>query len=161
MTAEQRAIHDDVLATRGNVAGPFLAWLLSPQFADRAQKLGAFCRYGSSLSLQESELLILHVAARYECAAEQQIHEPVALKAGLPAAVVDAIRAGAMPDLQDERQLVLSECARALVDGKRLPDALYARAVTLLGEPALVEAVGIIGYYAMVAYTLNAFEMKP
>jgi 4-carboxymuconolactone decarboxylase len=67
MTPEQLAIHVEVMSTRGNSSGLILAWLLSPGFAQPAQRLGAFCRYGSSLSLQESELLILYVAAHYAC----------------------------------------------------------------------------------------------
>jgi 4-carboxymuconolactone decarboxylase len=160
MTTPQRAIHDDVLRTRGNASGPFLAWLLSPGLANPAQQLGAFCRYGSSLSLQESELLILHVAAQYACVGEQQIHEPIARKAGLSDDVLMAIRAHEPPPLETERLRLLAEVARGLLVGNRLGDDLYQRAVDLFGEKTLVEVVGVIGYYALVAYTLNAFEMK-
>jgi 4-carboxymuconolactone decarboxylase len=160
MTTEQRAVHDAVLRTRGNAQGPFLAWLLSPGMADAAQQLGAFCRYGSSLSLQESELLILHVAAHYDCPAEQQIHEPIASKAGLPDEVLIAIRCDEVPPLGSARLRILAECARELLVRKRLGDSLYGRAVGMLGEKTLVEVVGIIGYYAFVAYTLNAFDMR-
>jgi 4-carboxymuconolactone decarboxylase len=41
----------------------------------------------------------------------------------------------------------------------RLDEAMYLRGQALFGEKALVEIVGIIGYYTMVAYTLNAFGM--
>ena len=161
MTDAQRAIHAEVLATRGNAQGPFLAWLLSPGLADPAQKLGAFCRYGTSLPLAESELLILAVAAHYRCSGEQRIHEPIALEAGVPSEVVAAIREGRDPPLQGDRERLLFECASALLADKALPDALYRRAVAAFGEKTLVEVVGIIGYYAFVAYTLNAFEMRP
>lgn len=160
MTAQQKAIHDDVLRTRGNVQGPFLAWLLSPGLAEPAQKLGAFCRYGTSLSLQESELLILLVAANYRCPAEQEIHEPIARKAGLPERVLLAIRRGDAAALDTPRLQLLAQCAGELLGRKTLPQPLYARALAEFGEPALVEIVGVVGYYAFVAYTLNAFEMS-
>lgn len=160
MTPQQREIHDDVLRTRGNVQGPFLAWLLSPGLAEPAQKLGAFCRYGTSLSLQESELLILMVAAHYRSPAEQEIHEPIARQAGLSEQAVLAIRRGDTPTLETPRLQLLAECAGELLTGKKLPEPLYARAVAQFGEPALVEIVGVIGYYALVAYTLNAFGMS-
>lgn len=160
MSPAQKAIHDSVLRTRGNVQGPFLAWLLSPGLADPAQQLGAFCRYGTSLSLQESELLILLVAAHYDCAGEQQIHEPIARKAGLADAVLAAIRAHQPPPLETPRLRLLEEVARELLEAKKLPDALYARAAAELGETTLVELVGVVGYYALVAYTLNAFDMR-
>lgn len=160
MTAQQRTIHDDVLRTRGNVQGPFLAWLVSPGLAEPAQKLGAFCRYGTSLSLQESELLILLVAANYRSPAEQEIHEPIARKAGLSEQAVLEIRRGGTPPLETPRLQLLAECAGELLGRKRLSEPLYARTVAEFGETALVEIVGVIGYYALVAYTLNAFEMR-
>lgn len=160
MAPAQRAIHDDVLRTRGNVSGPFLAWLLSPGLAEPAQQLGAFCRYNSSLSLQESELLICCVAAQYECSAEQAIHEPIACKAGLSDIALAAIRAHEVPELPTQRLQLLAEVARELLAHKKIPQALFERAAATLGEPTLVEVVGIIGYYALVAYTLNAFDMQ-
>jgi len=36
---------------------------------------------------------------------------------------------------------------------------MYLRGQTLFGETTMVEIVGIIGYYTLVAYTLNAFAM--
>jgi 4-carboxymuconolactone decarboxylase len=161
LSPAQKAIHDSVLRTRGNVQGPFLAWLLSPGLADPAQQLGAFCRYGTSLSLQESELLILLVAAQYDCAGEQQIHEPIARKAGLGDEVLRAIRARQVPPLETPRLRLVAEVAGELLSSKKIADALYARGVAQLGETTLVELVGIVGYYALVAYTLNAFDMRP
>ena len=70
--AEQKKIYEAIVATRGNVQGPFLAWLLSPGLAGPAQQLGAFCRYQTSLSLPESELLILYVAAHYNCLGDRK-----------------------------------------------------------------------------------------
>lgn len=161
MSPEQRRIHDEVLRTRGSADGPFLAWLLNPGLAQPAQQLGAFCRYGTSLSLQESELLILLVAAHYRCAGEQQIHEPIARKAGLTEEVVATIRAGAAPQLADRRSRLLAELAQELLETQRLSPARHEQGVAEFGEKALVEVVAIIGYYAFVAYTLNAFDMRP
>lgn len=161
MSPEQRAIHDEVLRTRGNASGPFLAWLHSPGLADPAQRLGAFCRYGTGLSLLESEMLILLVASAYDCAGEQAIHEPIAARAGLPDATIEAIRRGQVPAMPTARMDLLAQVAETLTRTRRLPGALHDRAVEALGERTLVEVVGLVGYYALVAYTLNAFDMKP
>lgn len=160
MSPEQRAVHDDVLRTRGNLHGPFLAWILSPGLAAPAQQLGAFCRYGSSLALVESELLILRVAAHFDCPAEQAIHEPIAVKAGLSEKVVQALGRGESPSLATPRLQLLSDCAGELLRENRLTDAMYARARETFGETTLVEIVGVVGYYTFVAYTLNAFDMR-
>ena len=63
MREDQRVVLEDILATRGNLDGPFLAWTLSPGLANPAQQLGAFCRYHTQLDLVESELAILTTAA--------------------------------------------------------------------------------------------------
>ena len=160
MSDEQRCIFDDVVRTRGNASGPFLAWLVSPGLAGPAQELGAFCRYKTSLSLQESELLILYVAAHHTCLGEQQIHEPIANNAGLSDEVLIAIRTHEVPMLETPRLRLLAEIANELLDTKLIRPELYECAIQLLGEKTMVEVVGVLGYYAMVAYTLNAFSMR-
>ena len=47
----------------------------------------------------------------------------------------------------------------ALVSTGRVPDDLYKAAVAELGVRPLVELVALVGYYTMVALTLNAFEI--
>lgn len=160
LTPAQQPVFDDILRTRGNVDGPFLAWLLSPGLADPAQKLGAYCRFGTSLSQVETELLILCVAAHYACTAEQQIHEPIAQRAGLSSETIAAIRTGEVPPLSTTRQRLLAEVTIELLNTKVLQETTYSKASSLLGEVTLVEVVGVIGYYAMVAYTLNAFSFS-
>ncbi|RYF61793.1 MAG: carboxymuconolactone decarboxylase family protein [Comamonadaceae bacterium] len=157
---QQRAIRDAIVASRGSIDGPFLAWLLVPGLADPAQQLGAFCRYQTSLARVELELLILVVAAELRCEAEQQIHEPIALAAGLASQAVDSIRIGHYPDLGPVRLRLLYQVARCLVRKSRIPERLYALAVGCFGEKSMVEIVTVVGYYSMVGLTLNAFEMK-
>src|SRR5690349_7329507 len=63
---EQKAVLQDILSgPRGNLNGPFLGWIFSPELAQNAQQLGAFCRYKTGLPLRLSELAILVTAARW------------------------------------------------------------------------------------------------
>ncbi len=156
---EQRKIFKSIQLSRGNLDGPFLAWLHSPEFASPAERLGAFCRYGTSLSLRESELLILCVAAHYRCDGEQQIHEPIALKSGIDEETIDLIRTLKTPTFEDDRMSILHMMAIQLLRTNRIDEELFDLAKKSFGNQALVEAIGIIGYYALVAFTLNAFEM--
>lgn len=159
LSPEQRHIFDSIKRSRGNLDGPFLAWLHSPGFASRAEQLGAFCRYSTSLSLPESELLILCVAAHHQCVGEQQIHEPIAASAGISSANIERLRTRQVPEFNDQRMTMLYQLACALLAQNRIENDLFQQAEQLLGATALVEAVGVIGYYALVAFTLNAFEM--
>ena len=160
MDPQQQAIYQSVLDTRGNADGPFLAWLHSPGLAEPAQQLGAFCRYDTRLSLVESELLILCVAAHFRCDGEQQIHEPIAIQAGLPEAMVATLREGGWAHLESPRLALLQRLARQLLDDQRIDDATFEAGRRALGTQTLVEVVGLIGYYSLVAMTLNAFEMR-
>jgi 4-carboxymuconolactone decarboxylase len=159
LDASQREVYDTILASRGSLDGPFLAWLHSPELAARASHLGAFCRFGTSLSLRESELLILSVAAHFDCLGEQQIHEPIAIRAGLAAADVERLRNRQVVVFEDERLAILGDLAGELLSRNRIEARTFDRALGLLGKKAMVETIGVIGYYTLVAMTLNAFEM--
>ncbi len=159
LSAEGREIYNSILASRGSVDGPFLAWLHVPKLADPAQKLGAFCRYGTRLAPIESEMLILLVAITFRCEGEWQIHAPMAAKAGLADEVIADIRAGRQPELPPPRLDVLYAFARELLTTQRVTERAFTQALARFGTEGVVELTGLLGYYAFVAMTLNAFEM--
>ncbi|GGO87633.1 4-carboxymuconolactone decarboxylase [Marinobacterium nitratireducens] len=161
MSAEQQRVLDAILSgPRGNLDGPFLAWIHSPELADRAQALGAFCRYHTRMPLRLSELAILVTAAWWQSQAEWQIHEPIARDAGVGEAVIEALRLGQEPEFHDETDRLVYRIGRSLYETRRVDGALYAQARDQFGESALVELIGIYGYYALVAMTLNVFEVR-
>jgi len=48
-----------------------------------------------------------------------------------------------------------------LYKARRVSERTYRRVKDLLGDAATVELTGILGYYALVAMTLNVFRMLP
>lgn len=160
MNEWQKDIFQSVIETRGNADGPFLAWLHSPGLAEPAQRLGAFCRYDTQLDTIESELLILCVAAHFQCLGEQQIHEPIAKEAGLSEDEVSKIRNKRSVSFKSPRMAMLQKFAYQLLDEKRVDNETFEAMHDALGTQSLVEVVGIIGYYSFVAMTLNAFDMR-
>ncbi|WP_069384793.1 carboxymuconolactone decarboxylase family protein [Halomonas caseinilytica] len=161
MAPEQRRVLDTILSgPRGNLDGPFLAWIHSPELADHAQRLGAFCRYGTRLELRLTELAILFTAAWWQSQAEWQIHEPIAREAGVAEAVIEALREGREPTFERDDEALVVRLGESLYTSRRVDEALYAEAVAAFGEPAMVELVGVFGYYALVAMTLNVFEVR-
>jgi len=70
------------------------------------------------------------------------------------------VRHGTPPRLATERLRLLHSLATELLETKRLALALFERAVTALGTKAVVDAVGVLGYYALAALTLNARKMS-
>lgn len=161
MDDDQRRVLQDILSgPRGNLDGPFLAWVHSPGLADNAQKLGAFCRYGTRLELRLSELAILVTAAWWQSQAEWQIHEPIARQAGIGNGVIEALRTHRTPDFERDDECLVYRLGRSLYETRRIDQALYEEATACFGEAGLVELVGIFGYYALVAMTLNAFAVR-
>jgi 4-carboxymuconolactone decarboxylase len=160
-THEQKTVLNEILSgPRGNLNGPFLGWIFSPQLAQHAQRLGAFCRYQTGLPLRLSELAILVTAARWQAQAEWFIHYPIAMQAGLPADIAEAIRAGVDPVFADSDDQLIYSFATELYETKRVSDATYKQAVDRFGHTVVVNLVGLLGYYALVAMTLNVFDMR-
>lgn len=161
MAPEQRRVLDAILSgPRGNLDGPFLAWIHSPELADHAQRLGAFCRYGTRLELRLTELAILVTAAWWQSQAEWQIHAPIARDAGVDEGVIEALQAGRVPAFTRDDEALVYRLGTTLYATRRVDEALYSEAVAAFGEPAVVELVGVFGYYAFVAMTLNVFEVR-
>ncbi|UVH51852.1 carboxymuconolactone decarboxylase family protein [Pseudomonas sp. CBSPBW29] len=161
MDDAQRAVLDDILAgPRGNLDGPFLAWIHSPELAGHAQRLGAFCRYGTRLELRLTELAILFTASWWQSQAEWQIHEPIARSAGVSDAVIEALRQQVQPPFTHEDERLVFQLGKTLYDSRRIDEELYEQAISAFGEPAVVELVGVFGYYALVAMTLNVFAVR-
>lgn len=160
MTDDQRRVHDVIVSgPRGRVRGPLAIWLHRPELAEAAQALGAYCRYGSSLEPRLSELAIITMAQLWQSEFEWWAHKPIALKAGVAADLVEALRKGETPTFSDDEEAIVHAVTCALTNDRRIPDTLYAQAQTVLGSDRLVDLVGLCGYYTLISMTLNAFEV--
>jgi 4-carboxymuconolactone decarboxylase len=160
MDATQRAVAEEAIAgKRGRVPAPLRAWLHSPEFGRRAQKLGEFVRYDTSLPPALSELAILVTARHWTAHFEWYAHKRDGLAAGIDPAVIAAIAERRAPDFSDSEAKLVHDYAKILLATGRVPDALHALAADALGERGVVDLVGIVGYYSLVALTLNAFEI--
>jgi 4-carboxymuconolactone decarboxylase len=162
LNAEQRKVYDAVVAgPRGVVRGPIRAAIHNAELADKWQQLGELLRYRTSLPPRLSELAILVTARHWDCQFEWFAHEPPALKGGVPQAVVDAIRHGKRPKFDHEDEEAVYEYAAQLNATHFVTDAAHKRARDLLGVVGVVELTALLGYYSMVAATLNAHELLP
>lgn len=136
--------------------GPFIPLLASPELMTRLSAVGEYLRYRSPLPPRLRELAILVTAAHWRQPYEWEIHAPIALEAGLPQDVLDALWAGEAPrDLDTEQQAVYDLCT-ALHRDRTIFPALRDRARAALGEQGAMDAIGICGYYALLAMVLNS-----
>lgn len=160
LTPEQRRVYDAVVAgPRGVLRGPLRAAIHNPELADKWQQLGELLRYRTSLPPRLSELAILVTARHYDCQFEWYAHEPPALEGGLAPAVIDAIRHGRRPALDKPDEVAIYDYAIELHEQHFVGEATYKRALDLFGVVGVVELTALLGYYSMVAMTLNAHEL--
>lgn len=157
---QKQVLQEILTGPRGNLDGPFLGWIHSPELAQHAQKLGAYCRYRTGLPLKLSELAILVTAATWQSQAEWHIHLPIAIQAGLSPEIAEQLRTGATPAFQDDDERLIWQFASELYEHKRVSDAVYNAMVERFGLSVVVNSVGLLGYYALVAMTLNVFNMR-
>jgi 4-carboxymuconolactone decarboxylase len=162
LTAEQRALMSAIASgPRGTfkMGGPFFCYLHSPAFGELAQKLGAHLRFGTSIPPRLSEFAILATAHMWKAQYEWAAHEPQALKAGVKPTTIAALRAGREPVSAPKDERALYSFIKELYRSRRAGDRAYRAAHAVLGDAGMVELVGLLGYYAMVAMTLNVFRM--
>lgn len=160
MSGEQREVYDKVInGPRGSFVGPLRAVIHSPELADRWQLLGEYVRYRTVLPEELKELAILVSARRWNSQLEWTIHRGIGEKAGLPLAVLEALRRNEQPVFDDPAQVEIHEYARELQMHGRVGDGAYLAIKERWGERGVVELTAIIGYYTMVAMMLNAHRV--
>jgi len=141
--------------------GPFAVWMHAPQFGQLAQALGGHCRYKTALPPRLSEFAILCTARLWRAQYEWFAHAPMAEKAGVKPKTITDLRTGREPKSAPRDERAIYAFAQELYKTRRVSDRTYRRVRDILGEAAMVELVGILGYYALISMTLNVFRMMP
>lgn len=165
--ADGQAVWDSVIASRGSqtldeqgyLTGPFNAYVHAPDVGRHLDPLGALVRFGTSVDRKLAEVAILTVAARWKTEYEWAAHAQAARERGVEDAVIDAIARGETPPFATDDERTVHEVARQLTQSGRVSDGAYAAARRLLGDSGMVELVSMCGYYTMVSFILNAFEV--
>jgi 4-carboxymuconolactone decarboxylase len=160
LTDQQRRVCAEIAAHRGGaVGGPFTIWIRQVAIADCANQLGNALRVSGELEPRVFELAVLVVARHWSADYEWAVHARAALETGLDRDVVEAIRAGAPPSLVREDERAIYALAKELLETHALSQATYDEALEVFGAEQVIEAVGVVGFYAMAAATLVAFQV--
>lgn len=153
--AQQQAVADFRTARKAELTGPFIPLLRSPEVMTRTRALGDYLRYQTRLGPRHSEFVILMAARSWSQQYEWAVHYPIAIKAGVRPEVAKAIAERRRPDGMTAEEATLYEFCDELMRTQAVGDAAYARMVTAFGEQGVVDTVGIVGYYTMLAMILN------
>jgi 4-carboxymuconolactone decarboxylase len=161
MSPAQRRAHDLIVAgRRGRFGGPFQLLIRAPEICEHAAQLGERLRWGTSLPDRLSELAIISTARFWRAQYEWYAHAPLAEKAGVPSAAIEAIRRGETPSFAQKDEALVHRICSELFKSQRLSDASFEEAIASLGEAGLVEVIAIIGYYTLIGNTLNVFQVQ-
>jgi len=162
-----RALWDSMTESRGagivgpdgGLVGPFNAWVTASDIGQRLVDLGGALRFRMSVDRRLIELAIITTGARWKAEFEWWAHARMAREHGVADEVIDAIARGdAKPCVKDDERVVHA-IATQLGDTGHIDAPTYDAGVALLGGRGMVELVALCGYYTLVSFTLNAFEV--
>ncbi|MDP4595246.1 MAG: carboxymuconolactone decarboxylase family protein [Beijerinckiaceae bacterium] len=157
---ETRGKHLGGVPSSSALAGPWSIFIRSPELMTLTQTMGEYLRYRSVIAGRLSELAILLVARHWTADFEWHAHAKIAANVGIPAAVIEAIREGRIPDELSGDERIIYNYVSEILGSRRVSDTTYARALETFGEHGVVDICGITGYYSMLALTMNAGRVQ-
>jgi 4-carboxymuconolactone decarboxylase len=160
MTPAQREVAAEISAgPRGEVRGPFIAWIHHPELARRLQALGEQLRWKSTLPPQLVELAVLICARRWTCQHEWFMHEKLAREAKLDPRIIESLAKGKRPENLSAEQAAVYDFCKDLHATGRASDAAFEAAKKHFGLEGTLELIALSGYYSLMAMVLNTAGM--
>ncbi len=154
--------YDQVAAMRnGAVSGPYGVLLHSPQAAIRGAALSNYLRWDSAPTPVQRETAILTLAHHLDARVMWAGHVRLGRDAGVREGLIDAIEAGTNADELPAEEAEIVRYVRELFEANRVSDTTFAALHARLGDQGIVDLTALLGYYAFVGATLNAFEIEP
>jgi 4-carboxymuconolactone decarboxylase len=164
LSPEGRAIFDSLADPNGGtlrgLRGPGGITLHSEELARRSRPLNRYLRNEAGLGPRLRELAILATARELDSQFEWTAHEAEALREGVPADVVEAVRHRRPLDAIDPDDAAVIQLAREIFAARKVAPATFSRALALFGRKKLVDLVALMGNYAATAALLTVFDMQ-
>jgi 4-carboxymuconolactone decarboxylase len=152
-------IYDAIAASRGVVGGPWQALLHSPEIAQRTMHLGSYVRFESTLDHKFVEFTALVAARELECKHEWAAHVNHSQKAGVSMETIRAVHAKQATQSFSTEEAQIVSFVREMIHNHRVSEPTFQAIYNRFGEKGMVELTATIGYYAMLACTLNTFDV--
>ena len=160
MTPVQREVAAEITAgPRGEVRGPFIAWIHHPELARRLQALGEQLRWKATLPPQLIELAVLICARRWTCQHEWFMHEKLARQAGLDPQILASLAKGEKPKALSPEQAAVYDFCKDLHATGCAGDAPFEAVRAKFGLEGALELIALSGYYSLMAMVLNTAGM--
>jgi 4-carboxymuconolactone decarboxylase len=159
LTQDGQNVYDAIAQSRGVVGGPWRALLHSPELALRTMHLGSYVRFESTLDHKVIEFAALVAARELDCKHEWAAHVNHAQKAGVPLATVRAVHQKKDVEHFSLEDAQILSFVREMIHTHRVSEPTFQAIYGRFGEKGMVELTATIGYYAMLACTLNTFDV--
>jgi 4-carboxymuconolactone decarboxylase len=159
VAAKDHAVVDGIVKSRGALHGPFTVFLHCPELAGRLAHLGAFVRFEGSLDKRVRVLAAMTVARELDAVYVWGAQTGGARKLDLPESTITAVREKHSRGIPPEDAQIV-EFTRQLIRKHRVDDATVKALQARFGNEGFIELTGVIGYYSMLAMTVNACELE-
>src|SRR5271165_4347368 len=159
VAAKDQPIVDAIVQSRGALQGPFTMFLHCPELAGRLAHLGAFVRFEGSLDMRVRVLAAMTVAREFEAVYVWGAQTGGARRQGVPEMTIAAIRENHSRGVPPEDAEIV-EFTRQLLRKHRIDEASTKALQGRLGNDGFIQLTGAIGYYSMLAMTVNACELE-
>ena len=156
---KDRAIVDAIAQSRGTIQGPFTMFLHCPELASRVAHLGAFVRFEGALDMRVRVLAAMTVAREFEAVYVWGAQTGGARRLGVPEATITAIRENHSRGVPPEDAEIV-DFTRQLLRRHRVDEASASSLRRRFGDEGFIEFAGAIGYYSLLAMTVNACELE-
>jgi len=154
--AQKKAVADYKELRKTDLTGPpWTVLLRDPDYVMPSLELRMHNLNNSALSRKLTEMAILIAARNWTNNYEWNAHNPLAVAAGLEAPVIAAIADGRRPEKMTEEEETLFDFCTELLHNQSVSDATYGRAVAKFGEPGVVEATSLEGYYTYLSMVMS------
>ncbi len=157
----QRDAYDQVVGERGGshpAGGPIAIMINVPEITKRGEHLRAYLRgEDSSLPAQVRELAMLVTAREWDCPYIWYAHAASGRRSGLSDTLVDSLRdKKELSGLSPDESAVVSY-GREFFRTHQVSQATFDAGLAQSGVRGLTELTNLMGYYALLAFNVNAF----
>lgn len=160
LTGEARRIAERIVDTRKSLDGPFSVWMHAPEWAERVAHLGTLVRWEGTLELRLRTLAALVVGRHFQAQYVWGVQGVIGAERNIPRSTIDAIRDNRSDEIPaDDLQII--DFTRQLLRKNRVDEPLAQAVMARLGADQYVQLTTCIGYYAMLAMTVNGAELPP
>lgn len=140
-------------------SGPGSVMINSPEMRRRCNQLSRYLRQESSLPKKIQELAMITTARAMDCQYIWNAHAAGARREGVSDDLVDALRDNRpLPEMPADEAAVVHYGMEFFKTHKVSP-ATFQAALDQFGAQGLTELTTLMGYYALLAFNANAFEI--